>query len=165
MITLEYYDEQDFDANVEADFTEPGNLYNDMSDTENTQDDVFEFYVSYCMNNCRNENIAREYLESENLPYSFIDSIIDEVYKRFDMDESLNEADYTGYDDPFDYQIWNQVTVPYEDKQLFIDGIHELGLDWKLGDYDKRTGRVGLKIYADQSEMSELADLVDSYKA
>ena len=76
----------------------------------------------------------------------------------------MKEADYAGYDDPFDYQIWNQVTVPYEDKQLFIDGIHELGLDWKLGDYDKRTGRVGLKIYADQSEMSELADLVDSYK-
>lgn len=93
-LIVEYYD--GYDANTEARFTEPGNLYNDMSDTEDTQDDVFEFYVSYCMNNCRNEDIAREYLESENIPESFIDSIIDEIYRRFDISESLKEADY-GY--------------------------------------------------------------------
>lgn len=58
--------------------------YNDMPDEEPTQDDVFEFYVSYCMDHCRNENEARKYLEYENLPESFIDSIIEEVYNRFD---------------------------------------------------------------------------------
>ena len=153
-----------YNSNIEANFMEPGNLYNDMPGTENTQDDVFEFYVSYCMNNCRNESIAREYLESENLPDAFIDSIIDEIYRRFDISESLKEADYAGFDDPFDYQIWNQVYVPIEDKDLFIDGIYELGLDWKLGHKDRTTGRIGLKIFADQSEMEQLADIVDSYK-
>lgn len=74
-----------YDPNVEADFIEPGNLYDDMPETEYDTDDTFEFYVSYCMNNCGNEEIAREYLESENLPESFIDSIINEVYLRFDM--------------------------------------------------------------------------------
>lgn len=74
-----------YDPNVEADFIEPDDLYDDMPDEEPTQDDVFEFYVSYCMNNCRNEEEARKYLEYENLPESFIDSIIDEVYARFDM--------------------------------------------------------------------------------
>lgn len=77
-----------YDPNVDVDFMDPGNLYDDMPDTEYTQDDTFEFYVSYCMNNCGNEEIAREYLESENLPESFIDSIIDEVYERFSMSES-----------------------------------------------------------------------------
>lgn len=74
-----------YDPNVEAQFMNPGNLYDDMPETEYGTDDTFEFYVSYCMNNCGNEEIAREYLESENLPESFIDSIIDEVYLRFDM--------------------------------------------------------------------------------
>lgn len=73
-----------YDPNVEADFMGHDDLYNDMPDEEPTQDDVFEFYVSYCMNNCRNENEARKYLEYENLPESFIDSIIEEVYNRFD---------------------------------------------------------------------------------
>jgi len=100
-----------YNPNIEADFMEPGNLYNDMPDTENTQDDVFEFYVSYCMNNCRNENIAREYLESENLPDSFIDSIIDEIYRRFDISESFSNgrtiresaAEKDLYDDLYSY--------------------------------------------------------------
>lgn len=73
-----------YDSNVEADFIGHNDLYNDMPDEEPTQDDVFEFYVSYCMNNCRNENEARKYLEYENLPEPFIDSIIEEVYNRFD---------------------------------------------------------------------------------
>lgn len=80
-----------YDPNVEADFMEPGNLYDDMPETEYNTDDTFEFYVSYCMNNCGNEGIAREYLESENLPESFIDSIIDEVYARFEEDLTKNE--------------------------------------------------------------------------
>lgn len=100
-----------YNSNIEADFMEPGNLYNDMPDTENTQDDVFEFYVSYCMNNCRNENIAREYLESENLPDAFIDSIIDEIYRRFDISESFSNgrtiresaAEKDLYDDLYSY--------------------------------------------------------------
>lgn len=80
-----------YDPNVEADFIEPGNLYDDMPETEYDTDDTFEFYVSYCMNNCGNEEIAKEYLESENLPESFIDSIIDEVYARFEEDLTKNE--------------------------------------------------------------------------
>lgn len=74
-----------YDPNVEAQFMDPSDFYDDMPETEYDTDDTFEFYVSYCMNNCGNEEIAREYLESENLPESFIDSIIDEVYLRFDM--------------------------------------------------------------------------------
>lgn len=73
-----------YDPNVEAQFMELNNLYDDIPDEDPTQDDVFEFYVSYCMNNCRNEEEARKYLEYENLPESFIDSIIEEVYNRFD---------------------------------------------------------------------------------
>lgn len=80
------------------------------------------------------------------------------------IDESINEADYAGYDDPFDYQIWNQLSVPREDKDLFIDGIHELGLEWKLGHLDKKTNKVELKVFGDQSEMEQLFDYVDSYK-
>lgn len=79
------------DPNVEAQFMDPGNLYYDMPETDHDTDDTFEFYVSYCMNNCGNEGIAREYLESENLPESFIDSIIDEVYARFEEDLIKNE--------------------------------------------------------------------------
>ena len=100
-----------YNSNIETDFMEPGNLYNDMPDTENTQDDVFEFYVSYCMNNCRNENTVREYLESENLPDAFIDSIIDEIYRRFDISESFSNgrtiresaAEKDLYDDLYSY--------------------------------------------------------------
>ena len=62
-----------------------------------------------------------------------------------------------------DYPYWRSVTVPIEDKQLFIDGIHELGLDWKLGHADGN-GRIGLKIYGEQKDLSDLADYVDSRK-
>lgn len=75
----------------------------------------------------------------------------------------MKEADYAGYDDSFDYQIWNQLSVPREDKDLFIDGIHELGLEWKLGHLDKKTNKVELKVFGDQSEMEQLFDYVDSY--
>lgn len=63
-----------------------------------------------------------------------------------------------------DYPYWRSVTVPIEDKQLFIDGIHELGLDWKLGHKDGN-GRIGLKIYCEQDDLVNLADYVDSRKA
>ena len=62
-----------------------------------------------------------------------------------------------------DYPYWRSVTVPIEDKQLFIDGIHELGLDWKLG-HEDGNGRIGLKIYGEQEDLSDLADYVDSRK-
>lgn len=62
-----------------------------------------------------------------------------------------------------DYPYWRSVTVPIEDKQLFIDGIHELGLDWKLG-HEDGNGRIGLKIYCEQDDLSNLADYVDSRK-
>ena len=62
-----------------------------------------------------------------------------------------------------DYPYWRSVTVAVEDKQLFIDGIHELGLDWKLG-HEDGNGRVGLKIYGEQEDLSDLADYVDSRK-
>ena len=78
-----------------------------------------------------------------------------------EYNECINEADYAGFNDPFDYQIWNQLSIPKEKKDIFIDAIHELGLDWKLGHVDKNTGKVGLKIFADQSEMEQLYDIVD----
>lgn len=62
-----------------------------------------------------------------------------------------------------DYPYWRSVTVPIEDKQLFIDGIHELGLDWKLG-HEDGNGRIGLKVYGEQEDLSDLADYVDSRK-
>ena len=63
-----------------------------------------------------------------------------------------------------DYPYWRSVTVPIEDKQLFIDGIHELGLDWKLG-HEDGNGRIGLKIYCEHDDLVNLADYVDSRKA
>lgn len=62
-----------------------------------------------------------------------------------------------------DYPYWRSVTVPIEDKQLFIDGIHELGLDWKLGHKDGNGG-IGLNIYGEQKDLADLADYVDSRK-
>lgn len=62
-----------------------------------------------------------------------------------------------------DYPYWRSVTVAIEDKQLFIDGIHELGLDWKLG-HEDGNGRIGLKIYGEQEDLVDLADYVDSRK-
>ena len=63
-----------------------------------------------------------------------------------------------------DYPYWRSVTVPIEDKQLFIDGIHELGLDWKLG-HEDGNGRIGLKIYCEHDDLVNLADYVDSRKS
>lgn len=63
-----------------------------------------------------------------------------------------------------DYPYWRSVTVAVEDKQLFIDGIHELGLDWKLG-HEDGNGRIGLKIYGEQKDLADLADYVDSRKS
>lgn len=157
-----------YDPNIEADFMEPGNLYNDMPDDPYDSDiknkEYFDFVVSDVMNRCKDEKEARRYMTRNGLPKSFIKDVIKEIDRIYDISESLKEADYAGFDDPFDYQIWNQVSVPIEDKDLFIDGIYELGLDWKLGHKDRTTGRIGLKIFADQSEMEKLADLVDSYK-
>lgn len=62
-----------------------------------------------------------------------------------------------------DYPYWRSVTVPIEDKQLFIDGIHEFGLDWKLGHKDGN-GRIGLEIYCDRDDLTNLASYVDSRK-
>lgn len=63
-----------------------------------------------------------------------------------------------------DYPYWRSVTVAVEDKQLFIEGIHELGLDWKLG-HEDGNGRIGLKIYGEQKDLADLADYVDSRKS
>lgn len=155
-----------YDPNVEAAFMEPGNLYNDMPDDPYDSDiknkEYFDFVVSDVMNRCKDEKEARRYMTRNGLTKSFINDVIKEIERIYDISESLKEADYAGFDDPFDYQIWNQVSVPKDDKDLYIRGIHELQLDWKLG--HKEGSRVGLKIFADQSEMEQLADLVGSYK-
>ena len=85
------YDEYDesleydrYDPNVEARFMDIGDSYSDVPDTYSTPDDVFDTYVSRCMIYCKNEKDARKYLKSENLPESFIDSVIEEVYRRFE---------------------------------------------------------------------------------
>ena len=65
------------------------------------------------MNNCGNEEIAREYLESENLPESFIDSIIDEVYARFEEDLTKYEHDY------YDESVNRSIKESYGDSTLY----------------------------------------------
>ena len=62
-----------------------------------------------------------------------------------------------------DYPYWRSVTVAIVDKQLVIDGIHELGIDWKLG-HEDGNGRIGMKIYGEQKDLADLADYVDSRK-
>lgn len=95
-------------------------------------------------------------------------AMIDVVYrnKRYTVTsnqlyESLNEADYAGYYDPFDYQTWETVHIDKDMKQAFIDGIHKLGLEWKLGHYDRKSDTVELRIFATQDELAELAEIAD----
>ena len=105
----EYYD--GYDANTEARFMEPGNLYNDMPDEpydNNVKNkDYFDFVVSDVLNRCRNEHEARRYMKRNGLPNSFIDDIIAEIDRIYDEDnyeepdllykyESLKETNY-GY--------------------------------------------------------------------
>jgi hypothetical protein len=95
--------------------------------------------------------------------FEFISELSDDADEYWDdIDESLNEADYAGYYDPFDYQTWKTVHIDKDKKQAFIDGIHKLGLEWKLGHFDRKSDKVELRIFATQDELAELADIADA---
>ena len=79
-----------YDPNVEAQFMEPGNLYDDMPDepydTDITSKNYFNFVVNDVMNRCKDEREARRYMTRNGLPKSFIDDVIKEIDRIYDND-------------------------------------------------------------------------------
>ena len=104
-----------YDSNIEADFMEPGNLYNDMPDEPYDSDikskEYFDFVVSDVINRCKDEKEARRYMTRNGLPKSFINDVIKEIERIYDISESFSSgrtiiesaAEKDLYDDLYSY--------------------------------------------------------------